>query len=371
MAVGKKDYYEILGISKDASDSDIKKAYRKLAHKYHPDKGDGDEAKFKEVSEAYQILSDPKKRSQYDQFGHMGFDPGSDSGGGYGFNGQDFSGFDFSEMFSGGGFGDIFDTFFGGGRSQRRGPAKGNDLETRVEITLKEASTGTEKNINLYKLDICDECKGTGAAKGSKTISCSQCKGTGQIHTVRRTVLGQMSQVSICSKCKGLGKYPENSCSSCKGEGRSRKSKTLKIKIPAGVDSGSVIKLSGEGEAGEIGSIPGDLYVHILVKSEKGFQRQDDDLIKEIGISFADAALGITARVESLDGKIDLKIPSGTQSGRVFKVSEKGIKHLNRAGYGDLLVKVNVITPSKLSSKQKELFEKLKEEEGKKGFWGF
>jgi len=376
LAVDKKDYYEILGVSKKASDTEIKKAYRKMAHKYHPDKGNGDDAKFKEVNEAYQVLSDKEKRAQYDQFGHAGFsEQGGSGAGGFdysGFQQGDFSGFDFSDIFSGG-FGDIFDTFFTGGAGARgrRATRRGADLETTIEITLKEAALGTDKEINVFKRDVCDTCKGSGAAPGSRSVDCSQCKGSGQISQSRRTILGQINQITICPKCQGEGKIPEKPCPTCGGDGRVRQSKKLKVKIPAGVETGSIIKLSGEGEAGEKGSQPGDLFVNIIIKPDNRFKREGDDLIQEIGIGFADAALGIAARIDTLDGKIDLKIPAGTQSGKIFKIFGKGIKHLHHAGQGDLLVKVDVITPTKLSNSQKELLKKLKETEDKRGFWSF
>ena len=380
MAVSKKDYYEILGISKGASDTEIKRAYRKLAHKYHPDKDGGDEAKFKEINEAYQVLSDKQKRAQYDQFGHAGVGAGASAAGG-GWDFSDFEGFrqagagvefDFSDLFSGG-FGDIFDSFFTGERagSRRGGSKKGADLETSIEISLKEAASGADRVINLYKREVCETCKGEGVAPGSKMVTCDRCGGEGQVQETRRTIFGQFSSVSICSKCQGEGKIPEKPCPACGGDGRTRKSKQIKVKIPAGVETGSHIKLSGEGEAAPKRGIPGDLYLNIIVKGDPRFRREGDDLVKEVGISFADAALGTTIRLDTLDSKIDLKIPSGTQSGKVFRIPGKGIKHLHQAGSGDLLVKVDVITPSKLTRAQKELFEKLKKEEGKTGFWQF
>ena len=374
MAVNKRDYYEILGVSKNASDNEIKKAYRKLAQQHHPDKGGGDDTKFKEANEAYQVLSDSQKRAQYDQFGHA-FNQGSE---GQGFGGFDFSGqggsgagFDFSEMFNGGGFSDIFDSFFTGGAGRQRGPQRGSDLQVAIEITLKEAAFGVEKTIDVFKKDICDECKGTGAAKGTKIIKCSKCGGSGQVQTTRRTILGQISQVTVCPKCQGSGEYPEKVCSNCGGDGRVRKSKKIKIKIPAGVDNGSTIRLSGEGEAAPKGGIPGDLFINIVIKPDNQFIREGDNLIKQEEISFADAALGTVLRLETLDGKIDLKISAGIQSGKVFKIPNKGIKHLQGQGYGDMFVKVKVITPTGLNGSQKELFQKLKEEEKSGGFWHF
>ncbi len=371
MAVNKKDYYEVLGVSKNASQDEIKKAYRKLAHKYHPDKGGGDEARFKEVNEAYQVLSDSQKRAQYDQFGHAGFS-GQGGPGGFdysGYSGQA-GGFDFSDIFSGG-FSDIFDQFFTGQNQAKQSRPKGADLETTIEITLKEAAFGTEKFIDVYKKDTCSECKGTGVASGSKLVNCDKCQGTGQIKSQKRTILGVINQVIICPKCQGEGKIPEKPCSSCGGSGRVRKSKKLKVKIPGGVDTGSVIKLSGEGEAAPRGGIAGDLFINIIVKNDPVFKREGDNLIKEVDLSFSDAALGTNIRLSTLDGKIDLKIPAGTQAGKIFKIVGKGVKHLHGSGSGDLLVKVNILTPTRLSSEQKELFLKLKEVEKKKGFWPF
>ena len=373
MPVDKKDYYEILSVKKDASDAEIKKAYRKLAHKYHPDKGGGDDKKFKEANEAYQVLSDKQKRAQYNQFGHAEFNTGAGAGsGGFDYSGFQDQGFDFSDMFSGG-FGDIFDTFFtgGAGTRARRTVKKGADLQTTLEIILKDAAFGIEREVNVYKQDTCEFCKGSGVASGSKMVGCTVCKGSGQIRTTRSTILGQFSSVTMCSKCKGEGKIPEKACSTCGGDGRVRRSKKLKVKVPAGVESGSIIKLSGEGEAGPRGGIAGDLYINIIIQSQNDFIREGDNLTKEIDISFANAALGINVRIDALDGKIDLKIPAGTQSGKIFKIAGKGIKHLHHNSYGDLLVKANIKTPTKLSQSQKELFKKLKEEEGKKGFWRF
>lgn len=368
-----KDFYDILGVKKDASVEDIKSSYRKLAHKYHPDKQGGDADKFKEVSEAYQVLSDPKKRAQYDQFGAAGV--GSQPGGGAGFGGFDASGFnaqgfDFSDIFSGG-MGDIFDQFFTGGGRSRAQVKRGADLETQVEITLKEAFDGTEREISVFKRDKCDTCKGLGVEPGSKMITCDQCKGQGQIRVTQNTMFGAFAQVTQCPKCHGEGKIPEKACHTCGGDGRVRKSKKLKVKIPAGVQDGQTIKLSGEGEAGPKGGVSGDLYININVSPDKRFQRVGDDLVIELKLSFPEAALGTTRRVETLSGEVDLKIPQGTQPGKVFKIPQKGIKHLNQAGSGDLLVKVSVIVPEKLNSKQKELLKELAESEKKSGFWPF
>jgi molecular chaperone DnaJ len=370
-----KDYYEILGLSKSASTDEIKKAYRKLAHKYHPDKQGGDSEKFKEASQAYQILSDDKKRAQYDQFGSAAFEQGGPNGGaGYGPGGFDFSGFqgqgfDFNDIFSGG-FSDIFDMFSGGGQGKRRSN-KGADLETRVEITLEDAAKGIERELHVFKKDTCDTCKGSGAAKDAKEVKCSQCGGSGQVNVTQNTMFGAFSQVAQCPKCHGEGKTIDTPCQTCGGDGRVRKEKRLKVKIPAGVENGATIKLSGEGEAGPKGGTFGDLYITVFVKDDKRFRRNGDDLVTDINVSFVDAALGATNRIETLDGKIDLKIPAGTQPGKVFKIPNKGIKHLQGSGTGDLLVRVNIEIPTKLSGKQKKLLEEYRLGEGKSHFWPF
>lgn len=367
-----KDFYDILGLKKDAKIEDIKRVYRKLAHKYHPDKEGGDARKFKEVSEAYQVLSDPQKRAQYDQFGaaDVGSQPGgggADAGAGYG--GFDAQGFDSSDMFSGG-MGDIFDQFFTGGGRGRTRAKRGSDLETQIEITLEEAAKGAEREIPIYKREKCEDCKGSGAEDG-KTKICVQCKGQGQVRVTQNTMFGAFAQVVQCPKCQGEGKIPEKSCKTCGGDGRVRKSKKLKIKIPAGVANEQTIKLSGEGEAGPKDGISGDLYINVAVKSDSRFKRQGDNLISELNLSFTEAALGITKRVDTLEGKIDLKIPAGTQPDKVFQVTSKGIKHLNRAGSGDLLIKTNVIIPKKLNSEQRELLKEFQQAEEKSGFWPF
>lgn len=367
--MNKEDYYKTLGIDKNASVEEIKKAYRKLAVKYHPDKGGGKEAeaKFKEINEAYQILSDPQKRKAYDQFGHNGPRMSGGPGGG-GFNYQDFS-----QGFSGGGFninmddlggiGDIFSEMFGGGGRQRQ-PRKGADLEASIAIDFMEAANGTEKEIVLDKYSECENCKGSGAEPGSGIKTCSSCDGSGQIRKDRQTMLGIIAQTAVCEKCKGTGKIPEKNCSICRGKGRLKDRRPIKVKIPAGIDSGQVIRLSGKGEAGPAGIPAGDLYLTIMIRSDKRFNREGANVLSEAEISFPQAALGTTIDVETIEGKIKLKIPAGTQSGKVFRLSGRGIPVLNSGRRGDHLVTVNVKTPTNLSRKQKKILEDFENEKG-------
>ncbi|MFA5355175.1 MAG: molecular chaperone DnaJ [Candidatus Paceibacterota bacterium] len=350
-----KDYYEVLGISKDASQDDIKQAYRKLAHKYHPDKG-GDEKKFKEINEAYQILSNKDKRSQYDQFGQT-FD-GSGQGGfdfnfGQGFGGQEF---DFD-------LGDMMDQIFGFGQRQRKGEAKGRDLEVELEMDLREVLLGGEKEINIDKLVACQRCKGTGAEPGSRVKECFSCRGTGQVQEIRRTPLGSFTRVGVCPECKGEGNVPERFCNVCRGEGRIKENETVRIFIPAGVDTNQVIKVEGKGEAGRRGKRAGDLYVRIFVRPDTNFKRKGDDLYAKSEISFAAAALGGEIEVRMLDGaSILLKVPSGTESGKVLRISGRGIPRFSGYGRGNVYVELKVRVPKKLTKKQKELLEELGQE---------
>ncbi len=367
-----KDYYNILGVGKDASDDEIKKAYRKLAHKYHPDKAGGEEAKFKEVNEAYQVLSDKEKRSQYDQFGQT-FEQAQSQGGFGGFEGfRDFSsfaeGFDFnfgSGSRGGGfsGFEDIFGDIFsqaGFGRGTRRTRVRGEDIQVDVEITFTEMAHGMEKELELYKRAKCSRCGGGGVEPGSKKIECPTCKGAGEIRTSRRTILGTFQQVSVCPECRGEGKVPEKKCKKCGGDGRVREYEKIKIKIPAGIKDGQSIRLEGMGEAGEKGGEAGDLYVAVHVKPSEKFTRENDDIHSEEKISFSQAALGDKIEVETVEGAVKLKIPAGTQSGEIFRLKGHGVKHLGRFGHGDHYVRIQVITPKNLTREEKELFEKLK-----------
>ncbi len=342
----KRDYYEVLGVSRNATSDEIKKAYRKLARKYHPDANPGDkdaEAKFKEISEAYVVLSDPEKRAGYDRFGHAGAD------------GQGFGGFEGFGDF--GGLGDIFEMFFGGGgRTRRRtGPERGQDIRTDMEISLEEAAFGLEREVKVPRVETCGTCGGSGAAAGSKPKTCLACAGTGQVQFTQSTPFGRIVQSRTCDRCRGTGQVIEKPCPTCRGAGSVRKTRSIKVKVPPGVDNGSRLRLAGEGEAGTRGGPPGDLYVYIHVKQHKLFRREGDDLICEIPLSFVQAALGDEIDVPTLEGKEKLKIPEGTQPGTVFRIRGKGVPHLNGFGRGDQHVRVKVIIPGKLSEKQKEL----------------
>ncbi len=358
--MSKRDYYEVLGVDKSASEADLKKAYRKLARQYHPDVNPGDkeaEAKFKEINEAYEVLSDPQKRAQYDQFGHAAFGNGAGEAGGFG------GGFgDFGDL---GGFGDIFDMFFGGGGGQRRrGPAKGADLRYNMEVTFEEAAFGVEKDISIPKTESCDKCEGTGAAPGSSPKKCTRCNGTGQIQFAQTTPFGRFVQSRVCEACHGDGVIIENPCFKCGGKGKVRKTAKIHIKIPGGVDTGSRLRVAGEGEPGDRGGPRGDLYVYIHVKPHKTFQRDGNDVISEVKISFPQAALGDEIEVPTLDGKVRLKIPEGTQSGTFFRLKGKGITDLHGYGRGDHHVKVIVVTPAKLTEEQRALLLKFAEASG-------
>ncbi|MBX4187037.1 MAG: molecular chaperone DnaJ [Candidatus Doudnabacteria bacterium] len=368
------DYYQTLGISKSASAEDIKKAYRKLAHQYHPDKGNGNEDKFKEVSEAYQVLSDPNKRAQYDQFGSTfnqrgGFNPGSAQG-------FDFS--DFARGFGGGNveFEDAFDIFsdmFGSNRQQQSRRHRGVDLEMDLDLTFEEGVFGVEKEISLEKKDACQRCMGSGGEPGTKISTCPKCHGTGQIKSTRRTIFGAMQTVSTCNECDGSGKVPDRACTECKGAGHKRRTKTIKIRIPAGVEDGQRIRISNEGEVGYRGSNFGDLYLRLRVAHHPQFRRERENVFSEVGISFSQAALGTVVDAATVDGNTQIKIPPGTQSGKVFRIKGKGAPSLDGSGRGDHFVTVKVITPTKLTKKEKEIYKKLAEAKGEEvdeSFWG-
>lgn len=356
----KRDYYEVLGVSKGANDDELKKAYRKLAKKYHPDLNPDNkeaEAKFKEVNEAYGILSDPEKRQRYDQFGHAGVDPNFGGGGGYGGAGGfgGFDGFDFGDIFDG-----IFGGGFGGGRSSRRNaPRKGRDLGVELEITFEEAAFGCEKEINLYRTEFCPDCDGSGAKKGSSVETCHTCHGTGQVQTTQRTILGNMSTVTTCSTCGGKGKIIKEPCPKCAGKGKVKKAKKIKVKIPAGIDNGQSISLQGQGDVGDKGAINGDLFVTVHVKPHELFRRNGFDVTCEVPITFVQAALGAELEVPTLDGKVKYTIAEGTQTGTVFRLKGKGIPQLRRSGRGDQYVKVNVEVPKHLTAKQKSLLKEF------------
>lgn len=371
-----KDYYNILGVAKGASAEDIKKAYRKLAHQHHPDKSGGDETKFKEINEAYQVLGNTEKRQQYDQYGQTfeqaqrqgGFGGGGFSwediargaGGGagpFGGAGQQGAEFDFGNL------GDIFGDLFGFGGSSRsargRQARTGQDIETAMEIDFREAVFGADKIIELYKNVICPHCAGNGAEPGTKITTCKTCGGSGQVVRIQRTILGNMQSVGVCPECHGEGKIASKKCPECHGQGRVKTTETIKVKIPAGISEGQTIRLSGKGEAGLHGAPPGDLYINLRVKADPDFTRESDNILSNVEISFSQAALGDKIPVLTLDGEVMLKIPAGIQSGKVLRLENKGVPHLNSRGRGDHLVTIKVITPTHLSRKQKELLEEL------------
>ena len=358
--MSQRDYYEILGVSKSASAEEIKKAYRKMAVKFHPDKNPGDkkaEDKFKELGQAYEALSDPQKRAAYDQYGHAAFDGrsrGFGGGGGGGFHDP----FDiFSEVFGGGGGGggggSIFEDLFGGGGRDPNGPQRGSDLRYDLEISFEEASLGCEKEIPVTKLDGCEECQGSGAAPGSRSVSCTTCRGKGQVATSR----GIFTFTQTCPRCEGSGKTIEKPCKRCNGAGRKEKTSKIRLRIPPGVDTGARIRSTGKGETGLRGGTPGDLYVVIHVKDHEIFEREGDDLICEVPVSFVHATLGAEIEVPTLSGKATIRIPAGTQPGTIFRLRGKGVKNVKGYGWGDLHVRVLVEVPTRLNSEQKEKLE--------------
>ncbi|MDD5589965.1 MAG: molecular chaperone DnaJ [Candidatus Portnoybacteria bacterium] len=368
-----RDYYEILGVAKNASADEIKKAYRRLAREYHPDKG-GDEKKFKEINEAYQVLSDPHKRSQYDQYGQT-FEQARQGGGFSGFNGyRDFSSFadafDFfnqSRQAEGreedfGNLGDIFSGIFGSGRRSRGKSRRGQDIGVDAEITLEEAYSGTTKEFNIYKTVACPKCQGSGAEPGSEIRTCSRCKGSGQVEETGRAAFFSFSQVRTCPECHGTGRKPEKNCSQCGGDGRIKEYKNISVMIPAGIDDGQVISLKGQGEAGSQGSPAGDLYLTIRLKPHKTFVRKGDEIFFDLEISFTQAVFGGKIEIPTLSGSVELKIPEGIESGAVIQLKGKGMNRLRARGSGDMLVKIKIRTPKNLNRRQKELFDKLKEE---------
>ncbi|MBR5589473.1 MAG: molecular chaperone DnaJ [Phascolarctobacterium sp.] len=359
--MSKRDYYEVLGVSKTATQDELKKAYRKLARKYHPDLNkDNEEAaeKFKECNEAYSVLSDDQKRAQYDQFGHAAFENGGMGGGG-GFGGAGgFGGF------GGSGMEDIFDMFFGGqggrgGNRAKSGPQRGADLRFDLEISFEEAAFGLEKEINLYRDETCDHCHGEGAEPGSKVESCPECNGTGYVRFTQNTMFGQMVNERPCSRCKGEGKIISEPCKECRGKGTVKRNKKLKVKIPAGVDNGSRLRVSGEGEAGAKGGPSGDLYVYLYVKPHKFFERDGTTVLCEVPINIVQATLGADIKVPTLDGQVTMKVPEGTQPGKILRLKGKGIPSLRGGGRGDQLVRIKVVVPTKLSDKQKDALRKF------------
>lgn len=361
-----KDYYEILGVSRNAGDDEIKKAYRRMAHKYHPDKPGGDEAKFKEINEAYQVLSDKQKRSQYDQFGTT-FEQSQAHGGFGGFNGaSDFSGF--AEAFSGGGdfggFGDIFSDLFGGGRGGRTSSQvqRGKDISVVISINLEEAATGVEKELNIRKPVICSRCQGQGGEPESKIETCSECGGSGAVSRTRRAGFFSFTSTEACPSCHGLGKKPSKPCSQCGGDGRINEQAKIIVRIPAGIESGQIIKLTGQGEAPPLGGRPGDLYATVNIQPHANFKRKGEDLYYDLFIHFTQAALGDKIEIPTLDGPVKLKIPTGVESGETIRLKGQGMPRFQGRGRGDIMVRVHVRTPKKLSKKARKLLEELKGE---------
>jgi molecular chaperone DnaJ len=356
MADKKRDYYEVLGVKKGASEAEIKSAFRKSAMKYHPDKNPGDavaEEKFKEANDAYGVLSDPEKKKIYDQYGHAGLDPNSFAGAG-GFSGfSNFSSGGFSDI--GDIFGDLFGGMFGGqGHGNPNAPAKGRDLKKAVGISFTEAAFGAKKNISLRKETLCKDCGGNGAKGGTAKHTCPTCQGSGQVQTVKKTPFGQFANVSVCGECHGRGYIIDEKCPTCKGAGSISKDVTISVSIPEGVDNNSIITLRGEGEPGVNGGPAGDLYIVLQVEPHKIFVRDGSDLILEYPISFDQAVLGDQLIVPTLKEKVKYKIPAGTQSGTVFRLKGKGVKHLRRNSYGDLYVKVVLEIPAHLNGEQKK-----------------
>lgn len=360
--MAKRDYYEVLGLNREASSEEIKKAYRKLARKYHPDVNSEDKEaanKFKEVKEAYDVLSDPQRRAQYDRFGHAAEEQG--------FNGGFGGGFGQSSDFGFGDFEDIFESFFGGGfRSrQRRGPRRGSDLRYDLEISFEEAAFGTETTIEVPSLQNCEHCGGSGAEPGTSTETCPRCKGAGEVRYTQNTAFGRFINVKTCDQCRGAGTIIPNPCNSCHGQKRVRKTKNIQVNIPAGVEHGFRLRVAGEGEAGPNGGPPGDLYVIINVRPHEFFKRRGDDIFCEVPISFVKAALGGEITVPTLDGKAKIKVPEGTQTDTYFRLKNKGIHKLRRGvGRGDQHVKVVVQVPEKLTSRQKEILKEFALERG-------
>ena len=352
--MSKRDYYEVLGVTKTASEDELKKAYRKLARKYHPDVNRDNpkeaEEKFKEVNEAYEILSNAERRAQYDQFGHAAFDA-ANGGGGFGGAGA-------------GGFSDIFDMFFGQagfgfGGGRQAGPERGADLRYDMEISFEEAAFGLENEIQVPRTEDCGICQGSGAAPGTHPETCPECRGTGQVQVTQNTPFGRMVNVRSCERCRGEGKIVKTPCKECNGRGKTRVKRKIKIKVPGGVDNGSRLRVAHEGEAGQRGGPPGDLYVYLFVKPHKLFTREGNDVVCEVPINFVQAALGDEIEVPTLDGRVKLKIPEGTQTGTVFRIKDKGIPHLRGHGRGDQHVRVKIVTPKKLTDRQKELLQEF------------
>jgi molecular chaperone DnaJ len=349
----KRDYYEVLGVDRTASNEEIKKAFRKLAFQYHPDhnKEAGAEEKFKEINEAYQCLSDPERRASYDQFGHSGAE---------GVFGRGFEGF---EGFDLGGLGNIFDAFFGGGgaTTTRTGPLQGNDLRYQLNITFEEAAFGIEKEIPVVRTEVCEQCHGTGAKEGTQPTQCPECNGSGQVRRVQRTMFGRFVNTTTCGRCHGEGHIVTEPCSKCKGSGRDRVKRNIVVNVPAGIDNGHQIRLSGEGEAGTRGGPAGNLYIAIFVEDHEFFVREGDDIHYELPLNFIEATLGTEVEIPTLEEPSKLKIPAGSQTGAIFRIKGKGFPHLRRGGQGDLLVTLQLLTPESLNKKQRQMLNDLAE----------
>ncbi|OQY19028.1 MAG: molecular chaperone DnaJ [Anaerolineaceae bacterium 4572_32.2] len=353
----KRDYYQVLGVPRDAGADEMKKAYRRLARQYHPDvnKSDDAEERFKELNEAYEVLSDKQKRAAYDRFGHAGVQGGMGGG---------------ASGFGGFGFEDIFEEFFSGfgmgsRRSGRQGPRRGADLQYNLAISFEEAAFGCDKEIKILRRDTCPQCQGSGAEPGTKPMRCPQCKGSGEVRQVQQSILGSFVNVSTCPRCRGTGEIITSPCSQCRGDKVVQTPRTLSVKIPAGVDNGMRVRLAGEGEPGLYGGPTGNLYVTISVKPHPYFRRRDSDVLLEMVINIAQAVLGDEITVPTLDGDVPLKIPAGTQSGKIFRLRGKGIPHLRRNGRGSQLVIIQVAIPTNLTPKQEQLFEELSTTLGK------
>lgn len=360
-----KDYYEILGVNKSASKDEIKKAFYKLAHKYHPDKKEGNEAKFKEVNEAYQTLSDEQKRAQYDRFGSQYANMGGGhqhSGGGFGgFEGFDFGGGMGGQEFDFGNLNDIFSDFFGGGMGGGRSQAKrGRDISTEIQISFADSVFGITRKVLLTKTSTCDACKGNGAKAGTKMESCKTCNGKGQIREMKRTILGSIQTTKVCDYCFGRGEVPKEFCDKCKGKGVHRKEEEITINIPAGIRDGEMVRMTGMGEA-VAGGQTGDLYIKINVAPHKTFKRDGHDLVMDLDLKLSDALLGTKYKIDTLDGAIEVAIPEGVSINEILRVKGKGVPH-ERSKRGDLLIKLKIKMPNKISRKSRELIEKLKEE---------
>ena len=358
MAQEKRDYYEVLGVSKGASEDEIKRAYKKLARKYHPDMNPGDkeaEEKFKEVNEANEVLSDPDKKARYDQFGFAGVDPNYGAGGGYGAGG-----FDFGDL------GDIFGSFFGGGfggggQRRRNGPQRGESIRMSVSVDFIEAAFGCEKEVTVERSEQCPTCKGNGCAPGTTPEVCPDCHGSGAVTQSQRTPFGVMQTQAVCGKCRGTGKIIHQPCPDCRGSGRARKRKTVKVNIPAGIDNGQTISLRGQGHAGKNGGPSGDLLITVMVKPHDIFRREGTSVFCEAPITFTQAVLGAEMEIPTIDGKVKYTIPEGTQTGTVFRLRGKGIPVLNGHGRGDQYVTVTIETPRGLNREQKEALKKFSE----------